>query len=227
MTTPISITGYATGVTDLYAFPVGKSLADWSTYRVLFTEGTDDDTELYTATVDTANGTNWVVFEGATQPASWGGALKGLVFNLLTPVTLTPESIADLVSAGGVTSYAPVAPGGQITDPIVIGDDYLAIHGRAFAWDVPALPDVDVEDAECFFGIKNTTGDGFVVEGTVTEVSAETWRLSFDVPRTEFADLPKGGYEWSAEVRDSSGNEVTRVRNGDFNYRLQLVEKQT
>jgi hypothetical protein len=146
-------------------------------------------------------------------------------------ITLSSESIAALAvaiaDAGGVVNYSPVAAGGQISQPLVIGDDYLIDLGNALSWNVAALPGVVVATAECSFGIKNSQGAGFVVDGVVTAVDPDTWKLQFEIPKAEWAGLLKGDYEWSAEVRDSSGNEVTRVRNADFNYKVRLVEKQT
>jgi len=146
-------------------------------------------------------------------------------------ITLSSESISALAAAiadaGGIVNYSPVAAGGQISQPLVIGDDYLLALGNALEWNVVALPGVAVGDAECSFGIKNSLGAGFVVDGVVTAVDADTWKLQFEIPKAEFAGLSKGDFEWSAEVRDSLGNEVTRVRNADFNYKVRLVEKQT
>lgn len=137
------------------------------------------------------------------------------------------ELAAAIADAGGVVNYSPVSVGGQISVPLVIGDDYLIALGNALEWNVVALPGVAFGDAECSFGIKNSTGAGFVVDGVVASVDADTWKLRFEIPKAEWTGLAKGDYEWSAEVRDSSGNEVTRVRNADFNYKVRLVEKQT
>ena len=96
----LTILGYTTGAT-LYAYPVNQSLASWATYRVLFTEGTGANAGRYTASIDPANGTQCVVFVGATQPASWADAVPTLNFDV------TNESIkakTDLI--GTVQSLA-------------------------------------------------------------------------------------------------------------------------
>lgn len=155
----------------------------------------------------------------------------GLIADAATAATSSASVQTSLASAatngGMVVSYSPVSETGQISQPLVIGDDYKSTLANALAWNVPKLPGVDVGDAECYFGIKNSAGAGFIVTGAVSAVDSETWKLTFEIPKATWSTLTKGDYEWSAEVRDASGNEVTRVRNADYNYRVQLVEKQT
>lgn len=82
MAIEISLTGYPSGATDVYAYYVGQTLASYATDKVLFVEGTGPDTGLYTATVDESKGTSIVAFVGAAQPASWAEALVGVSWDL-------------------------------------------------------------------------------------------------------------------------------------------------
>jgi hypothetical protein len=59
-------------------FPTSQSLEDWATYRTVMTEGTGADTGRYAADIDDAHGSEWAVFAGSTQPASWDLALEVL-----------------------------------------------------------------------------------------------------------------------------------------------------
>lgn len=129
----LTILGYTTGAT-LYAFPVGQSLASWSTYRVLFTEGSGANAGRYTASVIPASGTQWVVFVGATQPASWADAVPTLAFDVASEfVKMLAESDQILEDVAGVqklktyqrgtstellTAKTAKQPGGaNLTDP--------------------------------------------------------------------------------------------------------------
>lgn len=145
------------------------------------------------------------------------------------PTQIALQQKVGLIGTGTVNLRSAVDPVGQIKDPIVIGDDYLATHSNAFVWNVDPLPGVSVGDASCKFGGEGPGGT-WLVTGTVTAVTVEglpKWQLSFDLPRNATENLTKGVYDWSVEVSDGSSNEVTRVRNENFNYKATLVEKQT
>jgi hypothetical protein len=53
------------------AFPIDQSLADWTTYDVAGAAGTGANLGRYTFVLDDATATEWVVFSGSSQPASW------------------------------------------------------------------------------------------------------------------------------------------------------------
>lgn len=173
-------------------------------------------------TLDPAKG--WVLFRriGASPAAT------DEIVSAIPPDTLSEiKAKTDKIGTASAFTSDPVSIAGQITDPIIIGDDYVAALGRAFTWTVPKLDGAAAEDATCKFGIKNAAGNGFLVTGTVTVVDADNWQISFDVPRATLLPLPKGAYDWSAEIRDAAGLQVTRVRNAEGIYRVQLVAKQT
>jgi hypothetical protein len=70
-TAPVSFTRPTGGT--YYAYPTNHVVTDWTTYRVAFSDS--GHLGLYTATLDTVVSTDWVIFEGATQPASFADAL--------------------------------------------------------------------------------------------------------------------------------------------------------
>lgn len=129
--------------------------------------------------------------------------------------------------AGDITYLtSPVAPTGTITGPLIIGDDYLATHNRAFEWQVDPLPGVSIGSVTCFLGFAHPTAGSFISTGTAT-VDGDYWKLSFNVTKAQSGTLSPEYFDWSVEVRDGSSNEVTRVRNSTETTRVQWVEKQT
>lgn len=82
MATKAIITTYLTGQT-LYWFPLSRSLADWTTYRVAATESSAPDLGKYSATLDSDNAdlsvdpdATFVLFDGASQPSDFTGVLQ-------------------------------------------------------------------------------------------------------------------------------------------------------
>ena len=183
------------------------------------------DVEASTATYFPRSALGNVPSAAATADAVWDELLSGhAVLGSAGEIVEAIKAKTDLLGTGAATVTAPVTSTGELAD-IVIGDDYLATHSRAFEWTVDAVSGVDVGDASCKFGVKHPKRGGFIVDGTVT-LSGVKWLLSFDVAKTDTADLTEDDYEWSVEVRDASGNEITRVRNADCRL-VKLVEKKT
>jgi len=102
----IWVKGLATGLT-LYAYPTAQSLADWTTYRVLLTEGTGADAGRYVGSADPANGTSLVLFSGATQPASWADAVVGVGWDLLIAAIKADPQLG--TADGGLVANAATA----------------------------------------------------------------------------------------------------------------------
>lgn len=82
MTTKAVISTYATGQT-LYWFPISRSLADWTTYRVLATEAGAPNLGRYSATLDSVNAdltadpdATFVLFSGSSQPSNFTDAIQ-------------------------------------------------------------------------------------------------------------------------------------------------------
>jgi hypothetical protein len=137
------------------------------------------------------------------------------------------ESRTLISTSGGVTvtNQSPVsATTAEINGPLFIGDDYLSANTRAFNWTISAPTGYTIGTSSCRFGGKKD-GVGWLVTGTITDAGSGNWSMSFDLPKTATQDLEAGYYQWSVEVRDANGTEITRVKakkNG-----VQLVEKQT
>jgi hypothetical protein len=196
----------ATSGQTLSAFPkqnaagTAVSLSLWSTWRKACTES--GTTGNYGVNV-TDDYTSWVVVPaGASAPAD-----------------LT-EVICEINIVDG--NSQPVTDAGELIDPIVIGDDYLAVNNRSFTWTIDAIPGVTVGTATCYFGGVYKTYS-WLVTGTITVVGTQ-WLLSFDLLKADTEDLVPGLYRWSVEVQDASGNEITKVRNART---VELIRKQT
>lgn len=171
---------------------------------------------------------SWTVASsGAGLDAAGVRAAVGLAAANLDTQLGTITSKTNLLGTGAVAVVALVTPTGDIASPIVIGDDYLEANSRAFEWLVPAVPGVVAATAQFYFGGKPITGGpGWLVLGEVSDAGGGNWRVSAELPRTATQSLSDGLYRWSGEIRDASGNEVTRIRS-DSNRHVQLVQKQT
>lgn len=82
MPTKAVITTYSTGQT-LYWFPLSRSLADWTTYRVQATEAASPNLGKYSATLDSDDAdltldpdAPFVLFSGASQPSDFTAGLQ-------------------------------------------------------------------------------------------------------------------------------------------------------
>lgn len=122
-----------------------------------------------------------------------------------------------------VDGLVPVATVGTEPLPIIIGDDYLAANNRAFEWTIPAITGYVAATSTCTFGGRRKT-DTWLVTGTITDLGGNSWLLSFDVARTDTEGLSEGYYEWSVEVRNAGGTEITKARSG---RNALLLDKQT
>lgn len=170
------------------------------------------------------NGANEPVFSGFVLFSS---AAKGKATEDPSSRLARIESKTSLLGSASVSVLAMVTPEGEISGPIVIGDDYLEVNGRSFEWTVPAVPGMVVGDVDFYFGGKPVYGgSGWLVQGEVSDAGGGNWLLSADLPRTATNNLSEGQYRWSGEIRDAAGNEVTRIKNESSRY-VELVAKQT
>lgn len=172
-------------------------------------------------------GTDWTSSERT--------AIRGILgFNSSGVISLPSEGVldaikdkTDLITSGTVQTSLPVTSSGQITSPLVIGDDYLAANGRAFSWTVALPTGFVAATASCRFGMRfeDETGvNSFISTGTVTDAGSGNVTLSFDVAKTVTGDLRPGWYDWSVEIVSASGVEITRVKSGKNS---EWQEKQT
>jgi len=126
---------------------------------------------------------------------------------------------------GGAGSVdAPVNADGSIRRMLFIGDDYRAADGRAFAWTVTT----DVAVDSCFLGFYKNATNNLIKAGTVTD-NGTTVTLSFDLLKAETQDLEPGEYEYSIEIRDAGGIEITPVHslNGNTKRYARFTRKRT
>lgn len=203
----------AIGNTDVATATIVEAGSNFATfYTITFTEVPPGDYELVLL-VGTA------AVAGAEVTVTTNGW-----FERSQGVDQAVSEILSRISGGSVAWQAPVLEIGQLSGPIIIGDDYLASLNRVFDWFVDPLP-FAVAQATCFFGGKSTSKPpGWNVQGNVTEVTIDSqtkWRLRFELPRAVTSALKAGLYSWSTEVRGPAGH-VTRVL-GSIN----VVPKQT
>jgi hypothetical protein len=133
-----------------------------------------------------------------------------------------------LIQAGGtVTVSSPVTTSGQLSSPLIIGDDYLAANGRRFRWTVPLPSGYVIATSTAKFGMRYEDDEGvnsFIATGTVSDAGSGNVYLDFDVARSVTGTLRPGWYEWSVEIISASGTEITRVKSGK---NAEWQEKQT
>ena len=141
---------------------------------------------------------------------------------------LQVKAKTDLIVAGLVQYTSPVNSTGAIAKPIFRGDDYKASIGNAFAWSITARTGYVVATSTCRFGGSNaTTGNSWNVAGTVSDNGDGTWKLSFDMNKTITAALGVGFYQWTVELINAGGDEVTEVYNATTNGAAEVKNKQT
>jgi hypothetical protein len=139
------------------------------------------------------------------------------------------KSQADLITSGGtVYVTSPVTASGQLTSPLIIGDDYLAANGRRFRWTVELPSGYVIATSTARFGMRYEDDEGvnsFIKTGTVSDAGSGNVYLDFDLTKeVETGLLRPGWYEWSVEIVSGSGVEVTRVKSGK---NVEWQEKQT
>jgi hypothetical protein len=172
-------------------------------------------------------GTDWTSSERTAIRSILGFNSSGTVVDPSVGILDEIRDKTALITSGTVNTALPVTASGQITSPLVIGDDYLAANGRAFSWTVALPTGFVAATASCKFGMRFEDEQGvnsFVSTGTVTDVGSGNVTLSFDVAKTVTGTLRPGWYDWSVEIVSASGTEITRVKSGK---NAEWQEKQT
>jgi hypothetical protein len=174
-------------------------------------------------------GTDWTANERTAIRAILGVPTSGT-----TPTDPTSgilDEIRDktaLITAGGTVNVStPVTATGQLTSPLIIGDDYLAANGRRFRWTVALPSGYVIATSTARFGMRYEDDEGvneFVATGTVTDATGGNVYLDFDVAKTVTGELRPGWYQWSVEIVSATGVEITRVKSGK---NVEWQEKQT
>jgi len=166
-----------------------------------------------------AGGTDWTANERAAIRTILGVPTSGT-----TPADPTSgilNEIRDrtaLITAGGTVNVStPVTATGQLTSPLIIGDDYLAANGRRFRWTVALPSGYVIATSTARFGMRYEDDEGvneFISTGTVTDATGGNVYLDFDVAKTVTGTLRPGWYEWSVEIVSATGVEITQVKSG-------------
>jgi hypothetical protein len=174
-------------------------------------------------------GTDWTANERTAIRAILGVPTSGTTPT--DPSSGILDEIRDktaLITAGGTVNVStPVTATGQLTSPLIIGDDYLAANGRRFRWTVALPSGYVIATSTARFGMRYEDDEGvneFVATGTVTDATGGNVYLDFDVAKTVTGTLRPGWYEWSVEIVSGSGVEITRVKSGK---NAEWQEKQT
>ena len=172
-------------------------------------------------------GTDWTSSERTAIRSILGFNSSGTVVDPSVGILDEIRDKTALITSGTVNTALPVTASGQITSPLVIGDDYLAANGRAFSWTVSLPTGFVAATASCKFGMRFEDEQGvnsFISTGTVTDAGSGNVTLSFDVAKTVTGTLRPGWYDWSVEIVSASGTEITRVKSGK---NAEWQEKQT
>lgn len=199
-------TDYADDTTGntLYAKPEPLVTSPWGTDKVVGTE--NGSTGSYAFTLD--SDLSYVVYRQAGASA----ASTDLKLGRFSP-NVKPKT--DLIGTGAGIATAPVSSQGRVTQ-IFRGDDYLSANGRAFQWTITEPTNFTAATATCTFGGSDGTNT-WLVSGTITD-QGSTWLLSFDMTKTDTA-IPAGNYDWTVEVKSSTGVEHTVSFGGDTRVR--------
>jgi hypothetical protein len=165
----------------------------------------------YTYTLGSyASGDYFAILTGVSDPVGSAFPVRDdVAFDNLTWSQLDMLTLVDAVVVANVTQ--PTAAKERLTDPIVIGDDYLASMGRNFEWQVNAIIGYAASQLSCTWtGSRN--GTGWSVTGTVTTITGGL-SLKFDLPDTATSSLKPGPYDWCVQVTTNVGGYVvTRVK---------------
>lgn len=108
----------------LYWFPIGQSLADWTTYRVALTEASAPNLGSYAFTLDDSSGTRlrWKLFSGASQPANWDAYIADCDLTVKAKTDSLPSDPADASVIAGLIAALDTLIDTVITDLAAVAD---------------------------------------------------------------------------------------------------------
>ena len=186
---------------------------DWTIKRRYFGNGTAVALQGSITFLRTIDGEHWyeLTYDADDRPTVPQVVTHELSdgSNATTFVVYYTTALARSDVSGTVSIISPVNEDGTI-NPIVIGDDYLTVHGRSFDIFIDPVDGVDVETATCFFGGSAQHKGSWLVQGVVTLV-VDRWRMRFQLQSDDTIDCKKGCYEWSAELRPAESKRITRI----------------
>jgi hypothetical protein len=170
-------------------------------------------------------GTDWNTNERTAFRTILGFNSAGDILDPSSGILDTIRDKTALITAGGTVNVStPVTATGQLTSPLIIGDDYLAANGRRFRWTVELPSGYVIATSTARFGMRYEDDEGvneFIATGTVTDATGGNVHLDFDVSKTVTGELRP---EWSVEIVSGAGVEITRIKSGK---NAEWQEKQT
>jgi len=115
---------------------------------------------------------------------------------------------------------------GVIVGPLIIGDDYdKDDDARAFVFTITTPTGFVFAGASCFLGFYKDVASNSITTGTVTNNLDATLTMRFGLGKTTTQDFSCGNYQYSVELRDAAGIEVTHVHSKK--RRIEFVSKFT
>jgi hypothetical protein len=158
----------------LYAFPRSFVFSSWSSGKVFIPESTAPNTGRYTATLDDSIDTEWAIFVGSSQPASWDNeigsiSLDSVVVNIQPSIGYGEREVA--------------------TDVIEIANDSQRILARTVLG--ASLP-------ACYFVITDQQGN------VVAELTATTSGENYSVTVPRSACQETGEYFFALRSTDTN-----------------------
>lgn len=130
---------------------------------------------------------------------------------------LAVKAKTDQIGTSSAIVSAPVSSQGKIAQ-IFIGDDYLAANGRSFNWTITAPTGFTAASSTTTFGGSDGNEHAWLASGTIVD-NGSTWTLKHDLPKADSVELEPGTYEWTVEVKSSTGVEHTVSFGGDTKVR--------
>lgn len=187
----------ATGLT-LNAFPDSEDLDDWSSLKVAGSAGSSPNAGRYSFSLDDANGTQWTVFEGASQPSSWttyfakvaldsGGSSSSsgtIVIPVVGVVAATVDGSTIRLSTGDSAATVTVAT-------VDSNLDAVDCSGLTLQVVIESLDKTDATTIADGSITKTTTTVAFAVPSSV-RAAERTWRWSLRNTSNDVAIM--GGY---------------------------------
>ena len=112
---------------------------------------------------------------------------------------------------GGIAQpMPPVMTTGQIVSPLIIGDSYQDVLGRAFIWYVDPMPGMTLATPVAFNGYKDCKCSGvadWTAVGSIV-LDGTQWKLTFEINSAISALIVAGEYGWDVKF-DVAGEDVT------------------
>ena len=115
---------------------------------------------------------------------------------------------------------------GVIVGPLIIGDDYKEDDAtRAFSFTITIPTGFVFAGSSCYLGFYKDASSNSITTGTITNNLDATLTMRFGLAKATTQDFACGNYQYSVELRDAAGIEVTHVHSKK--RRIEFVSKFT